>query len=443
MGVDYPLLPAGFAFGTSTAAYPIEGATGADGRGPSIWDTFCGEPGRIADGSSGAVACDHYHRFEEDVALLVRLGVDGYRFSIAWPRVQPTGRGPVNAQGLGFYDRLVDALCEAGIEPMATLYHWDLPQPLQDEGGWLVRDTTQRFAEYAAVVAARLADRVSEWIPVNEPNVVTYMGHMIGVHAPGQALFLAALPVAHHLNLAHGLAAQAVRAHGGRMVGTATSHAPIWPVSPAERDLAAALLFDELWNRVFLEPMVLGRYPDGFGDVMPGPVEDDLRTIAQPLDFYGVSYDNPQRIGAPEGVSPIPFQTRDIAGFPVTDSGWPVIPDGLRQLLVDLHTRYPVLPPIVITANGCAYNMGPDTDGTVHDELRIAYLDGHLRALAEAIAAGVPVAGYFAWSLLDDFAWAEGYSQRLGLVHVDFWSQVRTPKLSFEWFAGMIRANRR
>ncbi len=444
--VDYPGLPDGFTFGVSTASYQIEGAADEDGRGRSIWDTFCDEPGRIADGSSGAVACDHYHRYREDVALMARLGLDGYRFSVAWPRIFPEGSGRANAAGLGFYDRLVDALLEAGVAPMATLFHWDLPQALQDRGGWRSRETVERFAEYATVLGMRLGDRVAHWIPVNEPNVVTMLGHALGMHAPGQRLLFDALPVAHHLLLAHGRAVAALRAVGARSVGTATNHTPVWPASESEADRRAADLYDVLWNRLYADPVLLGRYPEGFAELMPGPVDDDLAAIAAPLDFYGVNYYNPTRVADPSAGPPadapinlegVPFTMVPVEGYPRTDFDWPVVPEGLRELLVSLRQRYgAALPPVQITENGCAY------DDEVHDARRVDYLDGHLRAVAGAIADGVDVRGYFTWSLMDNFEWAEGYTKRFGLVHLDYPTQRRTPRDSFDWYAGLIAAHK-
>jgi beta-glucosidase len=445
---DLPRLPAGFLFGTSTASYQIEGAATEGGKGPSIWDTFTAEPGRILDASSGAVACDHYHRYREDVALMARLGAEGYRFSIAWPRIQPTGSGHVNAPGLEFYDRLVDELLGHGIAPMATLYHWDLPQALETAsngggGGWLNRDTALRFGEYAAIVADRLADRVAHWCPVNEPNVASLMGYALGMHAPGKTLMFDAMPAAHHLLLGHGLATQALRAAGAKAVGTANNHAPIWPATDSEEDKGAAELFDAIWNRVFADPMLLGRYPEGFGDMMgSATLDDDLAVIRQPLDFYGVNYYNPMGVRAAAEGADMPFDYSDVTGYPKTDFGWPVVPDGLRELLVLLKDRYPGLPPVMITENGCSYGMGPDEHGVVDDEPRIEYLDSHLRAVADAIAQGVDVRGYYCWSLMDNFEWSEGYTQRFGLVHVDFETQARTPKRSFDWYAETVRANR-
>ena len=442
MGEGWPRLPAGFTFGTSTASYQIEGAVGEDGRGPSIWDTFCAEPGRIVDGSSGAVACDHYHRYAEDVALMARLGAQGYRFSVAWPRIRPTGSGAANEAGLAFYDRLVDELLGHGIAPMATLYHWDLPQALEDQGGWMNRDTAERFGEYAALVADRLADRVAHWVPVNEPNVASLLGYALGMHAPGRALMFEALPAAHHLLLGHGLATTALRAAGAKAIGTANNHAPMWPASEAAEDVAAADLFDTVWNRIFADPILLGRYPDGFEDLM-GAESGDLEVIGQPLDFYGVNYYNPMCVAAPaDPASAMPFDQREIPGYPKTDFGWPVVPDGLRELLVQLKARYPAMPPVMITENGCSYGMGPDAGGVVDDQPRIDYLDSHMRAVAAAIEEGVDVRGYYCWSLLDNFEWTEGYTQRFGLVHVDYETQRRTPKRSFDWYADTIRANR-
>ena len=292
-------LPRDFLFGTSTASYQIEGGVTAGGRGRSIWDDFCDRPGTIADGSSGAVACDSYHRWDEDVELLRGLGVDAYRFSIAWPRIQPDGAGPANAAGLDFYDRAVDALCEAGIAPFATLYHWDLPAALQAKGGWMARETAERFGDYAALVADRLADRVAMWIPVNEPVVATLFGHAIGLHAPGESRGFEALAAAHHLLLGHGLATRSLRAEGVAAVGTANNHTPVHAVSEADEDVAAATLYDTIHNRAFAEPILLGEYPNGMGDGMPGPVAEDLTVISSPLDAYGVNYYNPTLVGMP------------------------------------------------------------------------------------------------------------------------------------------------
>ncbi|MEN3534560.1 GH1 family beta-glucosidase [Microbispora sp. ZYX-F-249] len=414
-----------FLWGTATASYQIEGAVTEDGRGPSIWDTFSHTPGRVRDGHTGDVACDHYHRYAEDVALMAGLGVNAYRFSIAWPRVLPAGGGPVNQAGLDFYDRLVDALCENGITPVPTLFHWDLPQALEDEGGWLSRDTSRRFADYAAVVAGRLADRVRMWITLNEPFVHMVEGYGLGIHAPGRALMFDALPVAHHQLLGHGLATQALRAAGAEQVLITNNCTPVRPASDSPEDLAAAETYDILHNRLFNDPVLTGAYPDltPFGveiPVRPG----DLETIAEPLDGLGINYYNPTRIGGPGGGDGLPFRFEEIPGVPTTAFGWPVVPDGLRELLDGLKARYgDALPPVYITENGCSY------DG-LDDQERIAYLDGHIRAMRQA---DVDLRGYFVWSLLDNFEWAEGYHQRFGLVHVDFATQERTPKASYHW----------
>jgi beta-glucosidase len=451
---DFPGFPVDFLWGASTAAYQIEGAVNEGGRGASVWDTFCAEPGRIADGSSGAVACDHFHRYPEDIALMQQLGLGAYRFSIAWPRIQPTGSGPANPEGIAFYDRLIDALLQAGIKPMATLFHWDTPQTLQDGGGWLNRETALRFGEYAALAGERFADRVAMWAPVNEPNVVTMLGHALGRHAPGQALMLGALPVAHHLLLGHGLAVQALRGASAQQIGCANNHSPVWPASASDSDQDAATAFDLLWNRLFADPMLLGRYPEGFAELMPGPVADDLTIIASPIDWYGMNYYNPSLIGAPGASEPVvdnvarpaelPFALHPIQGYPLTDFGWPVVPDGLREMLVQLKTLYgEALPQVHITENGCSFANGPDDSRRVPDRRRIDYLDGHLRAVRQAIDEGVDVGGYFCWSLLDNFEWAEGYRQRFGLVHIDYDSQQRTPKDSFHWYAEVIRRGAR
>jgi len=438
----------GFLWGVAAAAYQIEGAADEDGRGPSVWDTFCAEPGRIAGGDTGAVACDHYHRHAEDVALMRDLGVDSYRFSVSWPRVLPDGGKQVNRAGLDFYDRLVDELVAAGIQPACTLYHWDLPQALQDQGGWLNRDTAHRLADYATVVAERLADRVSMWMPLNEPMVVTLLGHAMGVHAPGQTLGLGALPVAHHQLLGHGLAVRALRAAGATNIGIANNHAPIWPATDGPADLAAAELADGLVNRVFADSILLGAYPEPFGAALPGPVADDLEIIAEPLDWYGINHYNPMRVAAPSPDDPqasvAGFGMVPITEYPLTDFGWPVVPDALRELLVEFHERYgDALPPVYVTENGASFADGPDADGRVADTRRIDYLDGYLGAVAAAIESGVDVRGYFLWSVMDNFEWAEGYGQRFGLVHVDFDTQKRTPKDSFGWYRDMIARHSR
>ncbi|MEJ8669277.1 GH1 family beta-glucosidase [Streptomyces sp. MS1.AVA.1] len=428
-----PQFPAGFLRGVSTSAHQIEGAV--DEREPSVWDTFTAGPGRVKDGSTAAVACDHYHRYPQDVALLADLGVNAYRFSISWPRVN-------TPKGLDFYDRLVDELCAAGVRPVPTLFHWDLPVALD----WLERDTASRFAEYVAVVAERLGDRVKKWITLNEPAEHTLLGHALGTHAPGRQLLFDALPVAHHQLLAHGLAVRALRAAGATDIGIANSHGPTWPASQEPADLEAADFYDVLLNRLFADPLLLGQYPDGIGELMPGDVEADLLVIAEPLDFYGVNYYAPTRVGAPQGTeiefggismpAELPFSVREIEGVPTTDFGWPVVPEGLTELLTGFRERYgDRLPPVVITENGCSYEG-------IDDQERIAYLDGHIRALHRAVEAGVDVRGYFVWSLLDNFEWAEGYARRFGLVHTDYETLTRTPKASYGWLRDVLRAQR-
>ncbi|MGV9252551.1 GH1 family beta-glucosidase [Streptomyces sp. NPDC003697] len=434
-----PQFPPGFLWGVATSAHQIEGA--ADERAPSVWDTFTAEPGRVRDGSTAAVACDHYHRHREDVALLAGLGVDAYRFSVSWPRVD-------SPDGLDFYDRLVDDLCAAGVRPVPTLFHWDLPARLD----WLDRDTAARFAAYVSAVADRLGDRVSRWITLNEPAEHTLLGHALGVHAPGRRLLFDALPAAHHQLLAHGLAVRALRAAGATDIGIANSHGPVWPASGAAADLEAAEFYDVLLNRLFADPLLLGRYPEGIGELMPGTakrVASDLETIAEPVDWYGVNYYAPARVGAPQDAAAgaggvplppgLPFSLLPVEDRPLTDSGWPVVPEGLTELLTGFHDHYgDRLPPVVITENGCSYEGLDDQD-------RIAYLDGHIRALHRAMEAGVDVRGYFVWSLLDNFEWAEGYARRFGLVHVDFADPsalTRTPKASYGWFRDVLRAQR-
>ncbi|WTB98943.1 GH1 family beta-glucosidase [Streptomyces althioticus] len=428
-----PRFPVGFLWGVSTSAHQIEGAV--DAREPSVWDVFTAEPGRVRDGSTAAVACDHVHRHREDVALLADLGVDAYRFSVSWPRVRAEG-------GLDFYDRLVDDLLAAGVRPVPTLFHWDLPADLD----WLERDTAERFAEHVTRVAARLGDRVTKWITLNEPAEHTLLGHALGVHAPGRRLLFDALPVAHHQLLAHGLAVRALRAAGASDIGIANSHGPTWPASDDEADVAAADFYDTLLNRLFADPLLLGRYPEGVGELMPGDVEADLKIIAEPLDWYGINYYAPTRVGAPQGAemefggvrmpAELPFSVREIEGYPVTDFGWPVVPGALTEVLTSFADRYGArLPPVIITENGCAYEGLDDTE-------RITYLDGHVRALHRAVEAGVDVRGYFVWSLLDNFEWAEGYGRRFGLVHVDFDTQRRTPKASYDWYRALLREQR-
>jgi beta-glucosidase len=445
-----PKFPDGFLWGVSSSAYQTEGAVDEDGRGLSTWDTFTALPGKVLGGDTGRTATDHYHRYREDVALMRDLGVDVYRFSVAWPRVVPDGSGAVNKAGLDFYDRLVDELCAAGIASAVTLFHWDTPQKLEDDGGWLNRDTAHRFAEYATIVGEKLHDRVRMWMPLNEPMVLTLFGYAIGAHAPGRELLFEALPVAHHQLLGHGLAVQALRAAGATSIGIANHHVPAWPASDSPGDLAAVRLYDGLINDLFAAPILTGQYPtDSLAGAMPGPVAEDLEIISTPLDWYGVNYYAPTRVAAPGATGTparvdgaalpegLPFDFPLIEEYPVTDFGWPVVPDGLYETLATLVERYgDRLPPIYITEGGCSYH------DEQHDTRRIEFLDGHLRALHKAIADGIDVRGYFVWSIVDNFEWAAGYSQRFGLVHVDFDTLERTPRDSYHWYRDMIRAQR-
>ncbi|WP_373290012.1 GH1 family beta-glucosidase [Longimycelium tulufanense] len=432
----FPRFSAHFRWGTATSAYQIEGAVTEGGRGRSVWDTFAATPGKTARGETGEIACDHYRRYHEDIALMADLGVSDYRFSLAWPRIQPVGAGPANPAGLDFYDRLVDALLNAGITPVATLYHWDTPQAVEDAGGWMSRDTAHRFADYATLAAEALSDRIRWWITLNEPVIVTLLGYGLGTHAPGRNLMLGALPTAHHQLLGHGLATQALRAAGAEHVGIANNHMPVWADSQHSEDVAAAAAFADLYNWLFADPLLTGAYPDlrWLDRGLPEQAAVDLPTIAQPLDFYGLNYYSPARIRAAAPGSELPFELVEITGYPRTASKWPVVPAGLRETLVGLTERYrDALPPILITENGCSTADPATAEGTIDDQDRIDFLHAHVAALCGAMDEGVDVRGYFIWSLLDNFEWAEGYGQRFGLVHVDFETQRRTPKASYHW----------
>ena len=452
-----PRLPEGFRWGVSTSAYQIEGAADEDGRGPSVWDTFTARPGAVRDGRTGRTACDHYHRHTEDVALMRGLGLDAYRFSVSWSRVQPDGSGPANARGLDFYDRLVDELLAAGIAPVPTLFHWDLPQPLEDAGGWLNRDTAHRLGAYAALVADRLGDRVASWITLNEPFVHMVYGYALGLHAPGRTLMLDALPTAHHQLLGHGLAVAALRAAGAGEVMIANNCTPVRPADgPA--DHAAVEAYDTLHNRLFTDPLLLGRYPDLSAFGLPDPAwgglvrDGDLRTVAAPLDALGINYYNPSWVAPPAEGGGLPFELAEPPSeLPRTGFGWPVVPEGLTDLLLDLRRRYgAALPPVLITENGCSLpdeqpDEQPDGAGVgqeTEDRVRIAYLRDHIDAVAAAVRQGVDVRGYFTWSLLDNFEWAEGYQQRFGLVRVDFDTLERTPRASYAWYRDRIARHR-
>ncbi|WP_396446238.1 GH1 family beta-glucosidase [Actinomadura sp.] len=435
----------GFAWGAATSAYQVEGAVAEDGRAPSIWDAFCRVPGAIAGGDTGDVACDHYHRWPEDVALMKALGLRAYRFSIAWPRVLPAGDGPVNPAGLAFYDRLVDALLEAGIEPHATLYHWDLPQALQDRGGWPSRDTAERFAEYAAVAAGALGDRVASWATLNEPICAAWIGHLQGAMAPGVADIRAAVPASYHLMLAHGLGAQAVRAAApDARVGIVHLLTDCEPGSDRDEDAAAAHREDGHHNRWWLDPVFGRGLPadmiEAYG-VEPPVRAGDLEAIAAPLDWLGVNYYRRSVIVADPGGPPPGTRQITPPGTPRTGMDWEIHPDRLEKILVRVAREY-APPSVMVTENGSAYADTVTPDGAVHDAERTAYLEAHLAACASAIRAGVPLDGYFAWSLLDNFEWAYGYAQRFGLVHVDFATQRRVVKDSGHRYAEIIRAHR-
>ncbi|MFH9746310.1 GH1 family beta-glucosidase [Streptomyces anulatus] len=439
---DLNALPADFTWGVATAAYQIEGAVAEDGRSPSIWDTFSHTPGTIDGGDTGDVACDHYHRVPEDIGLIKQLGADAYRFSVAWPRVVPGGDGPVNKAGLDFYDRLVDGLLEAGVTPFATLYHWDLPQALQDRGGWTVRETSEHFAAYASHVVERLGDRVKDWATLNEPLCSAWIGHLEGRMAPGLTDLTAAVRASYHLHLGHGLAVRAIRAASSdARVGIVNNLSPIEPASTGEADLAAARRADGHINRWWLDP-ILGRgYPQDMVEeygvelpVRPG----DLETIAAPLDWLGLNYYFRQIVTAdPDGTAPHAKQV-SVPGARLTDMDWEVHAEGLEQLLLRLTGEYGVQR-IYVTENGSAYEDVVAADGSVHDPERVRYLEEHLAACARAVDKGAPLAGYFAWSLMDNFEWAYGYDKRFGLVHVDYATQRRTVKSSGRRYAELVR----
>jgi beta-glucosidase len=435
-------LPSGFVWGVATSAYQIEGAADEGGRLPSIWDTFGARPSAIAGGATGRVACDHLHRWREDVALLADLGVDAYRLSVSWPRVVGESGAP-NPAGLDFYDRLVDALGDHGIAPVVNLFHWDLPQVLQDRGGWRDRDTAHRFADYAAVVANRLGDRVGGWAAINEMFEHFVLGHVVGEHAPGLRLPLAeAGAVAHHLLLAHGSAVRVLRAAGSAPIMSINSYAPAPPARPGEADAAAAEYNHVMQNRLFTEAILMGEYPDpARALVEPYIREGDMTVVASPVDLWGVNYYTVNAVRALDG--DIPLEVVPPAGLPVTDFGWAIAPDGLTEVLLMLGERYgDRLPPLVVTENGAAFDDVIEADGRCADPDRVAFLAAHLDAVRAAMAAGADVHGYYVWSLLDNFEWAAGYTKRFGLVHVDYDTQRRTPKTSFGWFRDQIRASR-
>ena len=437
---DDKLFPADFVWGASTSSYQIEGAVEEDGRGKSIWDTFSHTPGLVKNDDTGDVACDHYHRWIEAVEWLARGGFNAYRFSVAWPRILPAGAGVIEHRGLDFYDRLVDGLITRGVTPWLCLYHWDLPQALQDQGGWLKRDIADKFADYARIVARRLGDRVKHWAMFNEPNIHALFGYGMGGHAPGLKGLPNFLAATHHQNLAQGRALQALRAERADLrLGTVINISPVRPSSDRKEDHRAAERFDAFWNGAFLDPLFKGSYPAAIAaEMAPLIVGDDLKTIQQPIDFFGLNYyapawvaDAPQSLfGAWFGAAP--------AGMRFTAIGWPIDAGGLNDVLNRFRDQYGN-PEIYVTENGACYDDKMAGNGTVQDDDRTAYLRDHIAAARRALADGVKLKGYFAWSLLDNFEWSEGYSRRFGIIHVDFASQKRTPKASFGFLADTIK----
>jgi beta-glucosidase len=445
-------LPASFRWGVATSAYQIEGAAAEDGRGPSIWDTYCRTPGMVDGDDNGDVACDHYHRMPQDVALIKSLGVDVYRFSVSWPRIQPGGRGPANAAGLAFYDRLVDELLGAGIDPWVTLYHWDLPQELEDAGGWPERDTAHRFADYAMLVFDALRDRVRTWTTLNEPWCSAMLGYYEGRQAPGRRDFTAAMGAVHHLLLGHGLAVQRMRAAATEPVelGITLNMGTSTPATRSLADQEATRRADGLGVRIYLDPLLRGQYPGDILDDLAArgvklPVVDgDLAVISEPIDVLGVNYYSSHLVsgvddqGRSEDEDGNPVHATVPMGRPVTAMDWEIVPEGFTELLVRLSRDYPGIP-LVITENGAAFDDVADQHGYVADEDRTAYLSAHIAAVAAARQRGADVRGYFAWSLMDNFEWSYGYAKRFGLVHVDYETQVRTPKQSALWYRDTIR----
>jgi beta-glucosidase len=447
--------PPGFLWGAATAAYQIEGAVGEDGRGPSIWDTFSATPGKVRNGDTGAIAAEHYHRYQQDVALMAELGLRAYRFSVAWPRIQPEGRGPALERGLDFYRRLVDRLLEHGIQPWVTLYHWDLPQALEDEGGWPNREVADRFADYAALVYEALHDRVGHWTTLNEPWCSAFVGYASGRHAPGARDGARAFRAAHHLLLGHGRAVQAMRAiSAGNQIGITLNLYPVAAASDDPRDLDAARRIDGLQNRLFLDPILRDAYPE---DMLRQVAQvagldhihlEDHKVIATPVDVLGVNYYQRHVVAAgPVGSASDPeasaYPSAEDVLFvpkdgPRTANGWSMDASGLLDLLLWLQRSYPPIP-LAVTENGAAFNDYADPEGRVHDVERVRFLDGHFRAAHQAIAQGVDLRGYFVWSLLDNFEWAEGYSKRFGLVYVDYPSQRRLLKDSAHWYRAVIQ----
>jgi beta-glucosidase len=448
--------PPDFLWGAATSSYQIEGATQEDGRGISIWDSFSATPGKTYQGDTGRLAVDHYHRMEKDVALMVELGLQAYRFSIAWPRIQPTGTGAANQLGLGFYDRLVDTLLAQGIQPLVTLYHWDLPQSLQDRGGWLNRDTAFAFADYTEIVAQALGDRVERWITHNEPWCTAFQGYGNGLHAPGVADVQSAVVAAHHVLLSHGLTLPRLRAtlKESAQVGVALNLFPVYCDDDSPETHARAEHESDFRNRWFLDPVFKGQYPEKFFAALdvPGPdIQDgDMKLISAPVDFLGLNYYNPVRIGVIEKddghgtllrVSDVLESKPDVI---TTDMGWEVYPQGLADLFSWLKQDYTSIRAIIITENGAAFPDQLDNGEEIVDSLRTEYLQEHIQAIASTIEQGksAPITGYFAWSLMDNYEWAEGYSKRFGIVYVDYQTQKRIIKRSGQWYAAFLALQR-
>lgn len=448
MESDVPSFPPGFVFGAATSAYQIEGGAAADGRGESIWDRFSHTPGRVHGGDTGDVAADHYHRYAEDIALMREIGLTAYRFSIAWPRIVPDGRGRVNAAGLDYYDRLVDGLLAVGIAPYATLYHWDLPQALQDAGGWADRRVVDAFVRYADVVSRRLGDRVQQWMTINEPWCISFLGHLTGEQAPGVRDLGTALRVAHHVLLAHGAAVPVLRANAGptSQVGIVCNMTPGAAASDTEADRRAAERWDGFFNRWFVDPLAGRGYPSDmvalYGPLAPAVEPGDLERIATPVDFFGLNYYFRAVVSDDPDAPPLGLRSHEVPGATSTAMGWEVYPDGLRELLVRLHRDYG-FDALYVTESGAAFEDRVDPGGIVRDPERLAYLRDHLAAARRAIDEGVPLGGFFVWSLLDNFEWAHGYAKRFGLIHVDYATQERRIKESGRWYAEIIHANSR
>ncbi|MEO6715412.1 MAG: GH1 family beta-glucosidase [Mycobacteriales bacterium] len=448
--------PAGFVWGSATAAYQVEGAAHDDGRQPSIWDTFCRTPGKVHNGDTGDIAVDQYNRYADDVALMSKIGLQAYRFSVAWPRIQPTGSGPANEKGLDYYERLVDSLLGAGIKPFLTLYHWDLPQPLEDAGGWPERDTAHRFADYAQIVYERLHDRVRSWTTLNEPWCSAFLGYGSGRHAPGRQNEADSIKAAHHLLLGHGEAVTAMRAmhEGDNEFGVTFNLAHASPVTDSAEDADAVRRIHIVQNRLFLDPTLLGEYDDELTTFIDGVAgtehihDGDAATIGASLDFLGINYYMPFVVrggGEPDTVNPSPYSgAQDVAfeygGRELTAMGWEVDAKTFEEVLTRVARNYPPIP-IYVTENGAAYDDYSDPEGNVHDPRRRQYVHDHVGAMHDAMAAGADIRGYFLWSMFDNFEWAEGYAKRFGMVYVDYPTQTRIMKDSAHWYASVIASN--